>query len=390
MAREIGLRYGCNPHQTPARAYRHNGLLPFEVLNGSVGYINLLDALNSWQLVKELKAAIGLPASASFKHVSPSGAAIGLPLSDTLRQAYQVADLELSPLAVAYARARGADRLCSFGDWVAVSDPVDLPLAHLLQREVSDGIVASDYEPAALAILAKKKQGKYVILQIDPGYEPPDTERREVFGVILEQKRNEALLGVEALQNVITAHREWPAPAQRDAIVALITLKYTQSNSVCLAINGQVIGVGVGQQSRIHCTRFAAAKADTWYLRQHPRVLDLPFRRDIRRPDRDNGIDQYLRDDLMPAEERVWAELFTEVPARLTAQQKRDWLRGMRDVVLASDGYIPFRDSVDRAYQSGVKFVAQPGGSHRDEQVIAACNGYGMAMAFTDLRLFHH
>ncbi|MEZ4728220.1 MAG: phosphoribosylaminoimidazolecarboxamide formyltransferase [Caldilineaceae bacterium] len=387
---ELPLRYGCNPHQKPARVFAANDTLPFQILNGSLGYINLLDALNSWQLVKELHAATGLPAATSFKHVSPSGAAIGIPLSEPLRRAYRVEDLALSPLATAYARARGADRLCSFGDWVALSEVVDEPTARLLQREVSDGIIAPGYDPEALALLRQKKNGSYIVLAIDPTYAPPVMERRDLFGVTLEQQRNDRPLSVTDLTNVVTKQQELSAAARRDALVALITLKYTQSNSICMAVDGQVIGVGAGQQSRIHCTRLAAAKADTWYLRQHPTVLDLPFSPQLRRPDRDNAVDLYLRDELTPPEERAWQTAFTATPTRLTFAQKQAWLAGLQQVVLASDGYIPFRDSIDRAAQSGVAYVVQPGGSNRDEQVIAACHEYEMAMAFTGVRLFHH
>jgi phosphoribosylaminoimidazolecarboxamide formyltransferase/IMP cyclohydrolase len=387
---ELLLRYGCNPHQKPARAYAQAGELPFRVLNGSAGYINLLDALNSWQLVREMKRAVGLPAAASFKHVSPSGAAVGLPLSQALRHAYRVEDLDLSPLATAYARARGTDRLCSFGDWVALSEPADVATAQLLRREVSDGIIAPGYAPEALALLREKKERKYVILEVDASYEPPQLERRDLFGVTLEQRRNDLEVSSAMLQNSVTKEREFPASAQLDALVALVALKYTQSNSVCLAVDGQVIGMGAGQQSRIHCTRLAASKADNWYLRQHPAVLGLKFKRGVQRPDRDNAVDLYLRDDLTPAEENAWREFFSEEPRRLTAPQKREWLAGMKDVVLGSDGFIPFRDSIDRARQSGVRYVVQPGGSNRDAQVIQACDEYGVAMAFTGVRLFHH
>jgi phosphoribosylaminoimidazolecarboxamide formyltransferase/IMP cyclohydrolase len=387
---ELLLRYGCNPHQTPARAYMRTGKLPFQVLNGSAGYINLLDALNAWQLVRDLKRAVGAPAAASFKHVSPSGAAIGLPLNEPLRRAYRVDDLELSPLATAYARARGTDRLCSFGDFVALSDTVDVPTAQLIRREVSDGVIAPGYEPEAFAILSAKKGGKYVVLQIDPAYEPPQMESREVFGVTLEQRRNDLQISSANLQNIVTRERAFPAPAVTDALVALIALKYTQSNSVCLAVDGQVIGVGAGQQSRIHCTRLAASKADTWYLRQHPAVLDLKFKRGVQRPDKDNAVDLYLRDDLTAAEEQAWREVFAEVPVRLTPAEKRAWLDGLQNVVLGSDAFFPFRDSIDCARRSGVKYVVQPGGSNRDEQVIQACDEYSMLMVFSGVRLFHH
>jgi phosphoribosylaminoimidazolecarboxamide formyltransferase/IMP cyclohydrolase len=388
--KELKLRYGCNPHQAPARVYVETGILPFNVLNGAPGYINLLDALNSWQLVKELKQAINLPAAASFKHVSPSGAAVGIPLSDTLRQAYFVQDLELSPLATAYARARGVDRMSSFGDWVALSDPVDVATARLINREVSDGVIAPGYDPAALAILSKKKQGKYVVLEIDPNYAPELMEAREVFGITLEQRRNDRLVTPADFQNIVTKNKDLPASAVRDLRVAWITLKYTQSNSVCFAVDGQVIGVGAGQQSRIHCARLAGMKADLWYLRQHPATLDLKFIPDIKRPDRDNAIDQYLRDDVTTAERSGWKDVFAEIPLQLTAQEKREWLAGLKNVVLGSDAFFPFRDSIDRAQQSGVKYVLQPGGSNRDDAVIQACDEYGMAMIFSGVRLFHH
>lgn len=390
MPDEILLRYGSNPHQTPARAYVHAGNLPFRLLNGSVGYINLLDALNSWQLVTELHQATGLAAAASFKHVSPSGAALGLPLSEPLRKAYRVEDLELSPVATAYARARGADRLCSFGDWVAVSNVVDIHLARVLQREVSDGIIAPGYQPEALSILSKKKQGGYVILQMNPDYEPLPVQTRDVFGVTLEEKRNEACLDQSALKNVVTRNAGFTAAARRDALVALITLKYTQSNSVCLAADGQTIGIGAGQQSRIHCTRLACAKADLWRLRQHPATISLPFRSGVRRPEQDNGIDLYLREDATETELERGRLLFEKTPARLTQEQRQQWLGDFRSAVLGSDGYIPFGDSIDRAVQSGVRWVVQPGGSNRDAEVIAACDEHDVAMAFTGIRLFHH
>lgn len=391
MSKEILLRYGCNPHQVPARAYVSEGELPFTVLNGAPGYINLLDALNSWQLVRELHQVLGLPAAASFKHVSPSGAAVAaVPLSETLRQVYAVADLELSPLAEAYARARGADRLSSFGDWVALSDKVDTPTARLLAREVSDGIIAPDYEAEALAILRKKKNGKYVILQVDPSYEPGPLEARQVFGVTLEQGRNSRLVSREDFTNIVTANKTLPESAIRDMIVAWITLKYTQSNSVCFAVDGQVIGVGAGQQSRVHCVRLAGMKADLWWSRQHPAVLQLKFRPEIKRPDRDNAIDQFLRDDVTPREKAAWNEIFAEIPRPLTMEDKRRWLSGLSGVVLGSDAFFPFRDSIDRAAFSGVQYVLQPGGSTRDEEVIRACDEYGMVMVFSGIRLFHH
>ena len=390
MNDEILLRYGCNPHQVPARVFTRNARLPFKVLNGSVGYINLLDALNSWQLVRELQHATGQVAAASFKHVSPTGAALGLPLSDTLRKAYRLEDLELSAIAAAYGRARGTDRVCSFGDWAAVSDTADVSLAKLLQREVSDGIIAPAYEPEALAILSKKKQGAYVILQIDADYAPPALEVRDVFGVTLEQKRNDAGMGAGILKTTLTQRRDWPASAQRDAIVALTTLKYTQSNSVCVAVDGQTIGIGAGQQSRIHCTEIACSKADNWYLRQSPRALELTFKPEVRRPDRDNAVDDYLRSAVTVARLQSWEEMFVKTPAPVSSDQKDEWLLGLRSAVLGSDGYIPFRDSIDRAQRSGVAFVVQPGGSNRDNQVTGACNEYGMVMAHTGVRLFHH
>jgi phosphoribosylaminoimidazolecarboxamide formyltransferase/IMP cyclohydrolase len=386
----LALRYGINPHQVPARVSADGGL-PFMVLNGAPGYINLLDALNGWQLVRELRLVLGLPAAASFKHVSPAGAAIGLPLSASLRQAYFVGEsTELSPLASAYARARGADRVCSYGDWVSLSDRVDVPTAKLLRREVSDGVIAPDYEPEALELLKSKKQGRYTVLRIDPAFEPPDLETRQVFGVTFEQRRNFVVPGPEHLSDVVTVRKNLPDAAKRDLVIGQVTVKYTQSNSVCLVTDGQVIGNGAGQQSRIHCTRLAAGKADTWWLRQHPTVLRLPFKPGLDRVDRDNAIDQYLRDDLTPAEDAVWRECFATVPARLSADEKRSWLNGLRGVSLASDAFIPFRDNIDRAHASGVEFVVQPGHAQRDADVIAACDQYGMAMAFSGLRLFHH
>jgi len=389
-SKELSLRYGCNPHQKPARVYRRTGTLPFKVLNGAPGYINLLDALNSWQLVRELKRASGLPAAASFKHVSPAGAALGIPLTEALKRAYFVQDMELSALATAYARARGADRVSSFGDWAALSDMVDVPTARLLRREVSNGIIAPGYEEEARAILSEKQQGKYVIIEIDPQYEPEALETREVFGITFEQRRNDLPITFDMLGNLVTRSRDLPDSAKRDLLVALVALKYTQSNSVCLAVDGQVIGAGAGQQSRIHCTRLAASKADLWRLRQHPAVLGLPFKQGLKRPERDNAIDQYLRDDVTPEEERAWAEVFEEVPRRLAPEEKRVWLDGLKEVTLGSDAYIPFRDTIDRARQSGVRYVAQPGGSLRDGEVIRACDEYGMVMAFSGVRLFHH
>jgi phosphoribosylaminoimidazolecarboxamide formyltransferase/IMP cyclohydrolase len=391
MTNDIQLRYGINPHQAPAHVRMPDGgPLPFKVLNGAPGYINLLDALNAWQLARELKTALEMPAAASFKHASPAGAAVGLPLDETLRQAYFVGQLELSPLAAAYARARGADRVSSFGDWAALSDVVDVPTAELLRREVSDGVIAPGYEPEALELLRGKKGGAYRVLEIDPAYEPPALERREVFGVLLEQPRNTAVPGAGDLAHIATAASHLPHSAARDMIIALLTLKYTQSNSVCYVYDGQVIGNGAGQQSRIHCTRLAGGKADAWFLRRHPRVLGLPFREGLSRPERDNAIDQFLQDSLPAPEEALWQQNFTAVPLRLSPSEKREWLDAQDDVTLGSDAFFPFRDSIDRAAQSGVRFVVQPGGSLRDDDVIAAADEYGMIMAFTGMRLFHH
>jgi phosphoribosylaminoimidazolecarboxamide formyltransferase/IMP cyclohydrolase len=388
--KEITLRYGCNPHQKPARVYAKAGALPLKVLNGAPGYINLLDALNAWQLVRELKQALGLPAAASFKHVSPAGAAVGNPLSDTLKKAYFVEDMSLSPLATAYARARGADRMSSFGDWIALSDPLDVPTAKLIRREVSDGVIAPGCDPEALEILRQKRNGKYTVVEIDPDYEPTELETRDVFGITFEQKRNDARISDDMLNNIVTQDKAIPEAACRDLIVALVALKYIQSNSVCLALDGQVVGVGAGQQSRVHCVRLAASKADVWYLRQHPAVLGLKFKAGLPRPERDNAIDVYLRDDLTSAEEQAWQEAFEAVPKRLSPQEKRAWLDGLKDVALASDAFFPFRDNIDRARQSGVRYIAEPGGSVRDDAVIAACDEYGMVMAFSGVRLFHH
>jgi phosphoribosylaminoimidazolecarboxamide formyltransferase/IMP cyclohydrolase len=388
--KEIPLRYGCNSHQKPARVYVEKGELPFEVLNGAPGYINMLDALNSWQLVRELKEAVGLPAAASFKHVSPAGAAVGIPLTDALRKSYFVEQADLSPLAAAYARARGADRMSSFGDWIALSDEVDLLTADLIRREVSDGVIAPAYQPEALDILSKKRNGRYVVIQMDPGYEPREVEIREAFGLFLEQKRNDAVIEEGMLSNVVTSNKDVPKAAVRDLLVAQVALKYTQSNSICLAVEGQVIGAGAGQQSRIHCTRLACSKADTWYLRQHPAVLGLQFKEGLSRPELNNAIDQYLRDDLTEAEESVWQDFFDEAPERLPPAEKREWLEGLDQVALASDAFFPFRDCIDRASQSGVKYVVQPGGAVRDDTVVQACNEYGMAMAMSGVRLFHH
>jgi phosphoribosylaminoimidazolecarboxamide formyltransferase/IMP cyclohydrolase len=390
MAHELPLRYGMNPHQTPARVYVKSGELPLTVLNGAPGYINLLDALNAWQLVRELRAALDLPAAASFKHVSPSGAAVATPLNDRLRKAYFVEDLELSPLATAYARARGADRMSSFGDFAALSDPVDPPTAQLLAREVSDGVIAPGYAAEALEVLKQKKGGKYVILQIDPNYTPPPMESREVFGITFEQRRHDRTVTRQDLTNIVTANKDLPESALRDMMLAWIVLKYTQSNSVCYALDGQVIGVGAGQQSRVHCTRLAGLKADLWWLRQHPKVLGLKFRPGIKRPDRDNAIDQYLQPDVTEAEKRGWGEVFAEEPPPLSPEERRAWLDQLTGVTLGSDAFFPFRDSIDRAARSGVRYVLQPGGSARDEEVIRACDEYGMVMVFSGVRLFHH
>lgn len=390
MPRELPLRYGTNPHQTPARVYVKDGDLPIAVLNGSPGYINLLDALNGWQLVRELRAALNLPAAASFKHVSPSGAAVAVPLSTDLQKACFVDDMVLSPLAAAYARARGADRMSSFGDFVALSDVVDASTAALLGREVSDGVIAPAYELQALEILKNKKGGKYVVIQIDPEYMPGELESREVFGLTFEQRRNDCTVTPDNFSNVVTLNKDLPENAVRDMMVAWITLKYTQSNSVCYALNGQVIGVGAGQQSRLHCTRLAGLKADLWWLRQHPAVLGLKFRPEARRPDRDNAIDQYLQPDVTVAEKAGWADVFAEIPQPLSPAERRAWLDKLTGVTLASDAFFPFRDSIDRAALSGVKYVLQPGGSTRDEEVIRACDEYGMVMVFSGVRLFHH
>jgi phosphoribosylaminoimidazolecarboxamide formyltransferase / IMP cyclohydrolase len=391
MPSSLPLRYGTNPQQAPARVFMQNGAdLPITILGGSPGYINLLDALNAWQLVRELKAALNLPAAASFKHVSPAGAAVATPLSDVLKQAYFVADMELSPLATAYARARGADRLCSFGDFIALSDTVDVSTAKLIAREVSDGVIAPAYEPAALEILRQKKQGKYAVVQIDPAYEPPASETREVFGVTFEQRRHDRCVTPADFAKLVTESKDLPAAALRDLTVAWIVLKYTQSNSVCFVADGQTIGVGAGQQSRVHCVRLAGQKADLWRLRQHPAVLALPFRPETRRPERDNAIDQFLRDDVTPNEKAAWSEIFTQIPRQLTPDEKRAWLNDLTDVALGSDAFFPFSDSLHRAAASGVKYVFEPGGSARDADVIAAANAYGMTMAFTGVRLFHH
>ena len=392
---EYELKYGCNPNQKPARIFMEDGSeLPVEILNGRPGYINFLDALNSWQLVKELKQALGLPAAASFKHVSPTSAAVGLPLSDRLKRACFVDDvpgLDENPLACAYARARGADRMCSFGDWVALSDECDALTASLIKREVSDGVIAPGYTPEALEILKSKRKGGYNVVRIDPDYLPAPRERKQVFGVTFEQGRNNFEINRDLLKQIVTEDRELPESAARDLIVALITLKYTQSNSVCYAVDGQAIGVGAGQQSRIHCTRLAGSKADTWFLRQAEQVLELPFRPDLGRADRDNVIDGYInQNEEDVCAEGVWQRYFTSRPAPFTREQQRACLDTVRGVALGSDAFFPFSDNIERAFRSGVKYVAQPGGSIRDDAVIEACNRHDMVMCFTGMRLFHH
>lgn len=390
---ELELKYGCNPNQKPSRIFmKDDSDLPIEVLNGKPGYINFLDAFNSWQLVKELKTATGLPAAASFKHVSPAGAAVATELSDTLKKIYFVDDLELSPLASAYAKARGADRMSSYGDWAALSDVCDKETALLLKREVSDGIIAPGYTDEALEILKTKKRGNYNIVKIDPNYTPAPQEYKDVFGVTFQQGRNELKIDEEFLtKNIITENKELPEEAKRDLLIALITLKYTQSNSVCYAKDGQAIGVGAGQQSRIHCTRLAGNKADIWYLRQHPKCLSLPFKEDIRRPDRDNTIDVYISDDYEDVlADGTWEQFFTEKPEPLSREEKKEWLSTFSGVSLGSDAFFPFGDNIERAKRSGVQYVAQPGGSIRDDNVIDTCNKYNMTMCFTGIRLFHH
>lgn len=392
MSQELMLKYGCNPNQKPSRIFMQDGSdLPIEVLNGRPGYINFLDAFNSWQLVRELKEATGLPAAASFKHVSPAGAAVAVPMSDTLKKIYFVDDLELSPIATAYARARGADRMSSYGDWVALSDVCDKETATLLAREVSDGIIAPGYTDEALAILKTKRKGSYNVVKIDPDYRPAPVEHKDVFGVTFEQGRNELKINEELLQNIVTENKELPEDAKRDLIISLIALKYTQSNSVCYAKDGQAIGIGAGQQSRIHCTRLAGNKADIWYLRQHPKVLGLKFKEGIRRPDRDNTIDVYISDEYMDVlADGAWEQFFAEKPEPLTREEKRAWLDTMTGVSLGSDAFFPFGDNIERARKSGVSYVAEPGGSIRDDQVIATCDKYGMVLCFTGIRLFHH
>ncbi len=388
---ELELKYGCNPNQKPSRIYVEGAELPIKVLNGKPGYINFLDAFNGWQLVCELKRATGLPAATSFKHVSPAGAAVGLPLDETMRKIYFVGDQELSPLACAYARARGADRMSSFGDWISLSDVCDKSTALLIKPEVSDGVIAPGYTDEALEILKAKKKGNYNIVEIDPAYKPEPIERKQVFGITFEQGRNEFVIDEKLLENIVTENKELPESAKIDLIVALIVLKYTQSNSVCYAKGGQAIGIGAGQQSRIHCTRLAGQKADNWLLRQHPRVLALPFVEKIGRADRDNTIDVFISDepDEVIAEGR-WQKFFTEKPVPLTREEKRAWLDQQTGVALGSDAFFPFGDNIERAHRSGVSYVAQPGGSIRDDNVIETCNLYNMVMAFTGMRLFHH
>jgi phosphoribosylaminoimidazolecarboxamide formyltransferase/IMP cyclohydrolase len=392
--KELALKYGCNPNQKPSRIFMTEGELPLEVLNGRPGYINFLDALNSWQLVKELKAATGLAAAASFKHVSPAGAAVGLPLSDTLKKIYFVDDIKepLSPIACAYARARGADRMSSYGDFVALSDTCDAVTANLLKREVSDGVIAPDYTPEALEILRAKRKGTYNVIKIDPTYKPAPVETKQVFGITFEQGRNEIdLSNPEIFANMPTRCKELPEDARRDLMIALITLKYTQSNSVCYVKDGQAIGIGAGQQSRIHCTRLAGNKADIWWLRQHPKVMNLPFIPGIRRADRDNTIDVYIsedHDDVLS--DGAWQQFFTERPSVLTIEEKKSWIAQNTKVSLGSDAFFPFGDNIERAHKSGVEYIAQAGGSVRDDHVIATCDKYGIAMAFIGIRLFHH
>ena len=388
---ELELKYGCNPNQKPARIFMQEGPLPLAVLNGKPGYINFMDALNSWQLVQQLKKATSFAAAASFKHVSPAGAALGLPLSDEERKIYFAPEGHLSPVACAYIRARGADRLCSFGDWAALSDVCDAATARLIAREVSDGVIAPGYTDEALAILKTKRKGGYNIVAIDPNYVPAPQETKDVYGVTFQQGRNGFKIGPELLEHIVTANKELPAEARRDLIVALVTLKYTQSNSVCYAVDGQAIGVGAGQQSRIHCTRLAGTKADTWHLRQHPKVLSLPFLATLGRPERDNAIDSYINgNEEDVCGESIWPKYFTSRPAPLTAQEARAWLDNRKGVALGSDAFFPFPDNIERARRSGVRYIAEPGGSIRDDLVIAKCNDYDMVMAFTGMRLFHH
>ena len=390
--KELELKYGCNPNQKPSRIYMEEGELPIKVLNGKPGYINFLDAFNGWQLVKELKKATGLPAATSFKHVSPAGAAVGLPLSEVEAKIYWVDDLgELSPLACAYARARGADRMSSYGDFIALSDVCDVSTANMIKREVSDGVIAPGYEPEALEILKSKKRGNYNVIQIDPAYVPAPIEKKQVFGITFEQGRNELNIDDKFFDNIVTENKELTEEAKRDLAISMITLKYTQSNSVCYVKDGQAIGIGAGQQSRIHCTRLAGQKADNWWLRQSPQVMGLQFKDEIRRADRDNAIDIYMGDEYMDVlADGVWENTFKVKPEVFTREEKRAWLDKLTDVALGSDAFFPFGDNIERAYKSGVKYVAQPGGSVRDDNVIDTCNKYNMVMSFTGIRLFHH
>ncbi len=390
--KELELKYGCNPNQKPSKIFVKGGKdLPIEVLNGKPGYINFMDAFNSWQLVKELKTALNLPAAASFKHVSPAGAAVAMPLDETLKKIYFVDDLELSPLACAYARARGADRMSSYGDFIALSDVCDKETATLIAREVSDGVIAPGYTDEALEILKSKRKGTYNIIKIDENYVPEEIEHKDVFGITFEQGRNNLVIDANMLENIVTNNKNMPEDAKRDLVIALITLKYTQSNSVCYAKGGQAIGIGAGQQSRIHCTRLAGTKADNWYLRQCPKVLELKFKPDIRRADRDNTIDVYISEDYMDVlADGMWENFFTEKPEVFTREEKRAWLDTMTGVSLGSDAFFPFGDNIERAKKSGVEYIAQPGGSIRDDNVIDTCNKYNMSMAFTGIRLFHH
>ena len=390
--KELELKYGCNPNQKPARIFMKEGELPIKVLNGRAGYINFLDAFNGWQLVRELKKATGLPAATSFKHVSPAGAAVGLPLSDTLAKIYWVDDLgELSPLACAYARARGADRMSSYGDFIALSDVCDVSTANMIKREVSDGVIAPGYEPEALEILKSKKRGNYNVIQIDSAYVPAPIEKKQVFGITFEQGRNELNIDDKFFDNIVTENKELTEEAKRDLAISMITLKYTQSNSVCYVKDGQAIGIGAGQQSRIHCTRLAGQKADNWWLRQSPQVMGLQFKDEIRRADRDNAIDIYMGDEYMDVlADGVWENTFKVKPEVFTREEKRAWLDKLTDVALGSDAFFPFGDNIERAHKSGVKYIAQPGGSIRDDNVIDTCNKYGIEMSFTGIRLFHH
>jgi phosphoribosylaminoimidazolecarboxamide formyltransferase / IMP cyclohydrolase len=387
---EITLRYGFNPHQKPARIYTRKGVLPFKIINGAPGYINMLDALNSWQLVQEMKKVLKIPAAASFKHVSPAGAAVSVPLSDSLKKAYFVDDMESSPMMDAYARARGADRVSSYGDFAALSDVCDIATAKLISREVSDGMIATGYEPGAIEILKGKKGGKYLMIQMDPDYAPEEMETREVFGIQFEQKRNNVLITQDILKDIVTMKKNFTAAAIRDLVVCTATIKYTQSNTIGFAVDGQAIGVGAGQQSRIHCTRLAAEKADRWYLRQHPTILNIKFKQGVARAEKNNAIDLYLQERLNTHEMNNIKAAMVTVPPQLTWEQKHEWIKNMKGVSLSSDGMIPFRDTIDRAHESGVAYIVQPGGSVRDDEVVQAANDYGMVMAYSALRLFHH